>query len=62
MNAGFMPSLGQQEGRALPTLPTVGPRPPATSMPWFFIRKAVMSFQSYPSGTLTVVMVGSLAF
>lgn len=41
-----MPIHGQQqEGTTLPTLSTVGPSPPAISMSWLSIRKAVMSFQ-----------------
>ena len=43
---GSVPGHGQREGRMLPTLPTEGPRPPAISMAWLSMRKAVMSFQS----------------
>lgn len=40
-----VPGCGKQEGRKLLTLPTEGPRPPAISMAWLSMRKAVISFQ-----------------
>ena len=43
---GLVPGHRQWEGRTLPTLPTEGPRPPAISMAWLSMRKAVISFQS----------------
>ncbi|VDO13322.1 unnamed protein product [Haemonchus placei] len=41
--------------------PTVGPRPPAISVPCFII-SSITPFQSTPSGTLTVVRHGNRHF
>lgn len=43
------------------TLPTVGPRPPLISRLYLRIMKVVTSVQVTPSGTSTVVTVGSRA-
>lgn len=52
-------ATSRREGRAFPT---VGPRPPAISIPWLSYTCFTTAAQSTPAGTLIVVTVGSRAF